>query len=156
MGHALPKTEYATASSLSSVASSFGPRLSLVRGGVPRSVDFDPGAKPQSAVATREITILCLILVGLQFLDFALTALGVSHLGIEAEGNPMIRGLMHLWGPLPALLSVKFLATLVIYLLFIVARQVKWIRAALRAVIALYLCAAILPWSGILLGTFFL
>jgi hypothetical protein len=135
------------------VRASVSPRLVLVRGGVPASLEHSPSEIVRQRSLSRELAVLCLILVALQFADFALTALGVSHFGIEAEGNPLIRGLMYEWGAMPALLSVKVLATLIIYVLFVLARQVSWLRLALRCVIALYLCAAIIPWTGILLGT---
>jgi hypothetical protein len=129
------------------------PRLVLVRGGVPCNPEHSPAEVVRQNSLSRELAVLCLILVALQFADFALTALGVSHFGIEAEGNPLIRGLMYEWGAMPALLGVKLLATLIIYVLYVLARQVSWLRIALRCVIAIYLFAAIIPWTGILIGT---
>lgn len=103
------------------------------------------------ALPERHILTLGAILIVLQILDGVFTALGVSHFGINAEGNLFIRSLMEIWGPTTALLAVKGVAISVVCALCALAHKVLWIAAAMRGVIAVYMIAAIIPWSGILL-----
>ncbi|MCB0310735.1 MAG: hypothetical protein KDD42_05845 [Bdellovibrionales bacterium] len=104
-----------------------------------------------SPSSRREIVILGIIISSLQILDGAMTAMGVHHLGTEAEGNLFIRYLMELLGPNLALILVKSFAIAIVVMLCLLAKKVPWIPGALRGVACLYLCAAILPWSYILL-----
>lgn len=100
---------------------------------------------------SSDIVVLGLILAALQVLDGLLTAIGVSHLGTSAEGNMLIRHLMEAWGYGPALIAIKSLALMIVALLCFLATSVSWVRFAMKGVIALYLLAAIIPWSTIIL-----
>lgn len=93
---------------------------------------------------------LCLVLVGLQVADGVLTAVGVSHLGLHAEGNTMLRALMATIGTIPALILIKSLAILALVPLVAYVTQVKWLPAAMMSVIALYVIFAIIPWGVVL------
>ena len=104
------------------------------------------------SILPRETLFLGSILVVLQVLDGVLTAIGVLSFGLQAEGKPLIRHLMSLWGPIEALIFVKVLALLVIYVLCRLATQVLWLPQALRAIICVYMFAAVVPWTAILLG----
>lgn len=50
----------------------------------------------------------------LQVLDGLVTYCGVNVYGTQGEGNPIIRHLIELWGPLYALVLVKGIAILLI------------------------------------------
>lgn len=115
-----------------------GPCLQLVEGGKYKQ-------------APREVFLLTIVLIVLQILDGVLTSIGVNHFGHQAEGNYLIRMLMELIGATPALIVVKTLAILVILHLCTLAKQVRWLRNALRGVAFVYIVAAIIPWSAIIL-----
>jgi hypothetical protein len=122
------------------------PSLTLVSTKTTPSQGTAPGFS-----ASREVIILSSLLVALQIADLVLTAVGVSLFGVNAEGNPLIRGLMQHMGILPALVIVKSVAICIIGMLVLLARTVPWVPVAMRAVAAIYILAAIIPWSGILL-----
>jgi hypothetical protein len=98
--------------------------------------------------------ILASALVFLQLADGLLTGVGVSHMGIEMEANPLLRMLMEIFGLIPTLVAVKALAISVIALLASLSGIVPWITLAFRGMVALYTLVAVLPWSAILYGYF--
>lgn len=98
-----------------------------------------------------EIIFAGLLMAIIQLADGLLTAFGVLQHGLLAEGNPFIRALMVHLGVGPALFVVKALAILIVYYLCILARKMPWICGALRCISVLYLVAAIVPWTAILL-----
>ncbi len=89
-------------------------------------------------------------LVILQLLDGIMTAVGVGHYGHQAEANVFLKAGMELMGAVPTLILAKSLAILVVYVLVQCARHVLWVPRALKAVTALYLFAAVIPWTYIL------
>ena len=99
----------------------------------------------------QEIFVLGGILIFLQILDGLLTGVGISQFGIQAEGNILIRSLMDHLGYIPALIAVKGIAIGVICGLCALAGLVAWLATAMRAVIVVYLAAAIIPWTSILI-----
>jgi hypothetical protein len=101
---------------------------------------------------TREFIILACVLGLLQIADGVLTAIGVHYLGIEMEANPLLRTLMLSIGAIPTLIIVKGLAIGVIALLTSLSHSVSWLIIAMRGMVALYCCAAVIPWSAILIG----
>jgi len=103
------------------------------------------------AIPSREIIILGIILAFLQILDGVLTGIGMYHFGTTAEGNLMLQSLMNSIGYLPALLITKVAAMFIIGALCFMSMKVAWLDRALRAIIFIYLGAAIIPWSVILL-----
>jgi len=98
----------------------------------------------------RKALMSGLLLILLQGLDGILTTIGVERFGVSAEGNPLIRNLMHEMGHLPALGLVKCLAVLIIIALMSYARKLPWINNALGAIGAVYIFVAIIPWTYIL------
>lgn len=100
--------------------------------------------------ATTEVLLLGLILAGLQVTDGVLTAIGVSHLGVHVEGNFIIRALMEQIGAIPALLIIKGIALAVIVGICGLATQVRWLTLAMRAIIVIYVGAAVIPWSVVI------
>ncbi len=100
----------------------------------------------------REVIILGIILSTLQILDGVLTTLGVNSFGTEAEGNIMLRSLMELIGHVPALILAKALAIIVVAILCSLSTKINWVGRAFKVVIGIYLMAAIIPWTMILLS----
>lgn len=103
-------------------------------------------------VPSRELVTLGVILAILQILDGVLTGIGVSMLGTGMEGNFILRSMMESWGHMTALIVVKTFAIGVVASLTVLATIVPWLKQALRAMIVLYLVAAVIPWTAILLG----
>lgn len=95
---------------------------------------------------SRETLLLCGVLVVLQLLDGVLTARGVFILGIESEGNFIIRSLMQALGIIPALLIVKTIAISIVVSLGIISESVPWLCGALRGLAVVYFGAAVVPW----------
>lgn len=94
--------------------------------------------------------MLGIALMAVQVWDALLTARGVYHFGIVAEGNSLLRFMMGEIGYINALLVAKSLAIVVIVLLICLAHRIVWLPYALRAIVVVYICAAIIPWSIIL------
>ena len=101
---------------------------------------------PYLAHISRDTVYLCLVLVALQLFDGLLTARGVMILGIESEGNLIIRNLMYLLGVAPALVLVKTVAITIVVALGLISESVTWLCGALRGLAVVYLGAAVIPW----------
>jgi len=99
---------------------------------------------------SSELATLGIALAFLQILDGFLTAVGMAQFGIHMEGNTLLRVLMNEVGYIPALIAVKSLALGVIFGLCTYAPKIRWLKTAFQGIIALYVVAAILPWSVIL------
>ena len=117
-----------------------------------------PIEKADSSVALPLLSdtfILSLILISLQVLDGFLTAFGVQQFGHGIEANIIIRNLMDYYGYVQALVMVKSLAILIVIALYRLAHSIEWLNDAVRCVIVIYICAAIIPWSAIILQRIF-
>jgi len=101
-------------------------------------------------IPSKEMIILGAILALLQVSDGILTAIGIDMFGISAEGNFFLRSLMEQWGAIPALVTAKLFAIAVIFVLCMLSQIVSWIPKAMKGVIAVYLFAAVIPWTFIL------
>ncbi len=121
------------------------PQLSVIDGGKNRSRNSEADLAP-----TREMIVLSLVLISLQILDGVLTGMGMNFFGIHAEGNFILRNMMHLLGYIPALVLAKTAAILVVCSLCYLSTRVAWLPLAMRGIIVVYLCAAVIPWSYIL------
>ncbi len=97
-----------------------------------------------------EILVLGVTLAVLQILDGLLTGIGMAQFGVHMEGNALLRNLMNHVGYIPALVIVKTVALAVIAGLCTCAPKIRWLKHAFQGIIALYVVAAILPWSVIL------
>ncbi len=97
-----------------------------------------------------EILVLGITLAVLQILDGLLTGIGMAQFGVHMEGNALLRTLMNHVGYIPALVIVKTVALGVIAGLCTCAPKIRWLKHAFQGIIALYVVAAILPWSVIL------
>lgn len=105
---------------------------------------------PRLNAIPREILILGAALAVLQVLDGVLTAIGVAHLGTEVEGNTLIRFLMEHLGYIPALVLIKTVALGVIAGICVLSSRVHWLSFAMKAVICIYIGAAIIPWTFVI------
>jgi hypothetical protein len=107
----------------------------------------------RSATAQRKTADLLMVgalLIFLQILDGVLTATGVGAYGLQAEGNPMLRGLMGLLGAIPALVLTKSACIALIVMLCKQAHSIRWLPLALKGVAGLYTIMAVIPWTLIL------
>jgi hypothetical protein len=100
---------------------------------------------------SSNVLTISLVLISLQVLDGFLTLSGTVTFGLSAEGNPLLRELMHSIGLIPALILTKLGCIALIVLLSLQASRVVWLPRALTAVAGVYAIAAIVPWSIILL-----
>ena len=103
------------------------------------------------SMPSREVMILGGFLCFLQILDGILTGLGMHHFGLDAEGNILLRFLMSQLGYIPALILAKSVAIAVVCILCSLSRRVDWLDSALRLLIVIYLSAAVIPWTAIML-----
>jgi hypothetical protein len=103
-----------------------------------------------SRTFASEMAALGIALAVLQILDGFLTGFGMAHFGVHMEGNALLRTLMNHVGYIPALVIVKAIALGVIFGLCTCAPKIRWLKRAFQGIIALYVVAAILPWSVIL------
>jgi len=107
-------------------------------------------AKAKHEVVDNSVYFWAGMLISLQVLDGILTAIGMERLGIQAEGNVILRYFMELLGHVPALVIMKSFAIAIIICLCQAANTYSWIKYALQGVNVLYICAAILPWMIVL------
>ena len=118
------------------------PNFTIIEGGNTATAAVQP---------SREMVILSIILALLQVSDGVLTGLGMSIFGTAAEGNLLLRTLMESWGYIPALFITKSFAIMIIAGLCYLSTVVAWLPRAMRCVIAVYVLAAVIPWTYILL-----
>lgn len=100
---------------------------------------------------SQDMIKLATIMCAIQVCDGLMTILGVSMLGLNMEGNLLLRELMYLLGHTPAIIIVKLIALLVVGMLSVLSLHIRWIPSAMKGLIAIYLLCAILPWSYILI-----
>lgn len=118
------------------------PHLQVIEGG---KKDSNESLRP-----SRTVIVMGLFLALLQVLDGVLTGIGISHFGIHAEGNILLRFLMIEIGHIPALVIAKSIAIAVVGSLCFISIKVPWVPKAMGAMIALYLGLAVIPWGTIL------
>lgn len=85
-----------------------------------------------------------------QVLDGVLTGIGVFHFGPGIEANLLLRSAMESIGSLEALVVFKLSAIIIVISLCYLSGRVFWIRTAMKALIAVYVFGAILPWGVML------
>lgn len=91
-----------------------------------------------------DLAVIAFLLV--QALDGVLTYVGLVTLGSHMEGNPVIASLMVAFGMGPGLAGAKLVAgTLGI------ALHLTGVHRLVAVLTAIYLAAAILPWTALLL-----
>jgi hypothetical protein len=86
-----------------------------------------------------------------QLLDGILTYIGITHFGtFDAEGNPLIKMLMHMTSGFAGLLMVKSIAIFIIFLLsYVYGNRKHKLSKALLFLTCVYLFAVIL-WLYVL------
>ena len=99
---------------------------------------------------SRDILSLGILLAVLQVCDGVLTGIGIAHFGIHAEGNAFLRFLMESVGYIPALVLAKSVAIGIIGALCLLAGRVRWLKTAMTGIAAIYIGAAVLPWTAII------
>lgn len=103
---------------------------------------------------TTDLMVLGSILILVQLLDGIFTAIGINKFGVSIEGNPLIRSAIEIWGVFPTLFFIKLATIVVTMFLIFMVKEIEWLRKALQLTIGVYLFAAIIPWSAILLEHF--
>lgn len=99
---------------------------------------------------SRTLIYFSIFFVSLQVADGMLTSIGMTRFGVDGEGNPFLRWLMHDYHPDQVLLVVKSIAVLIIIGLTIIARKVSWVKDLIGTLSCIYLFAAIIPWVYVL------
>jgi hypothetical protein len=116
------------------------------------AVAYDSTQISSSRNSEQNVITLAVILSALQVLDGFLTVHGLTLFGVESEGNILLRTLMYYIGIGPTLLLAKSLAISVIFsVCYFAAPKVKWVPTAMKSLIAVYACAAVIPWTAILI-----
>lgn len=87
--------------------------------------------------------VLAFLLV--QALDGVLTYVGLASIGRATEGNPLVGGLMAMFGLVPALASAKLFAGSLGIVLHLFGTH-----RLIAVLTAIYLGAAIVPWAAII------
>jgi hypothetical protein len=103
---------------------------------------------------SRRIQMLAAILVTLQVLDGILTYTGMYTFGVYAEGNPILRALMHGVGIAPAIAITKLFCIGIVLALCAQAHKISWLPTALTGIAGMYAIAAVLPWSWLLVSEY--
>ena len=107
-------------------------------------------ARIADLMPTTQVLYVGLLLIALQTADGILTGIGINRFGIGVEGNPILRAMMHEFGHVPALASMKLLAIFIVLFLTILTKRLPWVKGAMGAVSCIYVFAAIIPWAYIL------
>ena len=100
--------------------------------------------------AQVESALIGLLLIVFQISDATLTLTGIRFFGINAEGNALLRLMMHHWDPVTAIVLSKGLCISLILAVVLTVERVSWARYALAGLSAVYLTSAIIPWTYIL------
>lgn len=119
------------------------PTLGLIHGG--------GGRHRQVAAHGHQIVFfLALILAATQLADAYLTYKGLSIHGLSAEGNPIVRSLCAVIGIGFGVVVAKLFSIFCITVSCLVGKQYRWMPYVLGGLIAIHVCAAIIPWSYLL------
>ena len=125
------------------------PQLSVVEADVVKA-DIVEGGKSLEIDSNKNyysVLWIASTLVILQILDGLLTGTGMYYWGIGAEGNPLLKMLMHHIGYVYALLLTKSASIVIILILAKCALTMEWVKNAMKGVAALYIVAAVIPWT---------
>lgn len=122
------------------------PRAPTICISLPKNSAFVFEFEPPS----RDVVCAGVLLASMQVFDGYLTSKGISHFGVQAEANFVIRELMHIMGPDNALIVVKGLAILVVMLLTMIARKQRALKGIINLLCVIYMLMAIIPWVYIL------
>jgi len=104
-----------------------------------------PGRKSSTAIPSPLGDLFILAFLCTQACDGVLTYVGIATLGIGIEGNPLLASLMGAIGGGGALLAAKSAAAL-----FGIVLHLNGVHRTLAALTALYVTAAVVPWTALL------
>ncbi|NDC38112.1 MAG: hypothetical protein EBZ48_08670 [Proteobacteria bacterium] len=90
------------------------------------------------------------VLIICQILDGVLTYAGLSIMGVQMEGNSLLRELMHVYGMAPTIFIAKTLAIVLAIVLMLHAHSRRWIRPVIALLVVTYLALAVVPWTYII------
>jgi hypothetical protein len=99
---------------------------------------------------SRKALLLGATLILCQILDGILTYTGLLLLGVEMEGNGLIRDMIYAYGLVPGICMAKVGALLSVALITIAAHRRKWIRPIILLLSAVYVTLALVPWTLVL------
>ena len=95
---------------------------------------------------SRDFIYLGIFFASLQVCDGFLTSLGMQRFSIAAEGNIILRSLMHRFGPDETLLVTKGIAIFLVAGMTVAAKRAKWVKDMIGLLSCIYLTFAIIPW----------
>jgi len=116
-------------------------------------IECDSRSGPPIFMTNTRLYILSIFFGLLQIADGVLTYIGVTRLGISAEGNPLVGYFIRLLGPFQGLFFVKTIGIIVIFIIgvrCIRAEDRKWLHNFLVSMIGFYVTFAIIPWVYVL------
>lgn len=87
------------------------------------------------------------ILIVCQILDGLLTYAGLSLMGVQMEGNSLLRELMHVYGLAPTIFVAKSVAIILAVVLMLHSHSRRWIRPVIVLLVIVYLSLAVAPWT---------
>ena len=96
-------------------------------------------------ISKRALLLGC-FLAGIHIADGILTFFGMQIFGVAAEGNALLRSIMHVYGAATALFIAKTIAIGFTFALTFQAHRRLWLRPIIVALIVIYLIMAICPW----------
>jgi hypothetical protein len=103
-----------------------------------------------SRVISKQALELGLILIVCQVLDGILTYAGLTLMGVQMEGNNLLRELMHLYGLAPTIFVAKSVAIALAIVLMVNAHSRRWIRPVIVVLVLIYIALAVIPWTYII------
>lgn len=103
-----------------------------------------------SRVISKQALELGIVLIICQVLDGLLTYAGLSLLGVQMEGNNLLRELMHVYGLAPTIFVAKSLAIILAIVLMLHSHARRWIRPVIALLVIIYLALAVVPWTYII------
>ena len=105
---------------------------------------------PKLQEVNNEILKVATLLMFAQIIDGFFTILGTSILGMESEGNFIIRQAMMVINPINSIILAKCLAILAILFLTFQSRKMRLILPVLIFSLGIYYICALLPWASII------
>jgi hypothetical protein len=107
-----------------------------------------------NSIAKYSLLFPCLLLILFQLLDGILTVLGVNLFGSNMEGNPILRNLIELVGPVFALAIAKTFGIIMIISIFHLSTKyaLNWVTGIMWGLNITYLSLAIIPWTFLIVS----
>jgi hypothetical protein len=103
-----------------------------------------------SRAISKQALELGVVLIICQVLDGILTYAGLSLMGVQMEGNDLLRELMHIYGLAPTIFVAKSSAIVLAIVLMLHSHSRRWIRPVIALLVLTYLALAVVPWTYII------